>query len=105
MQVFLIVLGAPALVFAIFATAFGFNPIRAAAWGAILGMATAVCVVAYTIVSYQTSRPPLAWQPPATDPVAPEPSVGAVKHGAFDDLVPATGNSAKPVDPAPGKLY
>jgi hypothetical protein len=35
---FVIVLGLPALVFAIFGS-LGLNPIRAAAWGAILGMA------------------------------------------------------------------
>lgn len=98
MHVFLIVLGAPALIFAIFATALGFNPIRAAAWGAIFGMAA----VGYELFegrpgAYHPQLAPsaTAWTPPRTDPVAPAPSGRANRATA-----PAVN-----VDPEPGKIY
>lgn len=42
-------IGAPAFVFFVFAVALGRDPLRAAAWGAILGMAMIALTVAMMI--------------------------------------------------------
>ena len=43
------VIGVPAFVFFVFAVALGRDPMKAAAWGAILGMAAIALVVAMVI--------------------------------------------------------
>ena len=43
MHILLGVIAAPAFVFFVFALALGLNPVKSAAWGAILGMAALVC--------------------------------------------------------------
>jgi hypothetical protein len=44
--VVLIAIGAPTFVFLVFGVAFGLNPAKAAAWGAIVGMAAVVTFLA-----------------------------------------------------------
>jgi hypothetical protein len=43
------VIAAPAFLFFVFAVALGRDPIRAAAWGAILGMAVIACLFAMMV--------------------------------------------------------
>jgi hypothetical protein len=103
-------IGAPAFVFLVFAVAFGLNPAKAAAWGAIVGMAA---IVAIAVMAMYPSAPRVAWSPPDSPMHAPQPA----KDNFFDDPPtpqapgPPEGNwrSSQPNNqvsgPAQGGLY
>jgi hypothetical protein len=73
-------IGAPAFVFFVFACALGLNPVRGAAWGAIVGMA------ALAYVAWSESRPTVTAALPPCPAAAATPARPSIVN--FDDLIP-----------------